>query len=72
MAKPNPVDPIELDVNCRMTVEQTFARASREPLDKVIIVGLNPENRVILFTSDMPYMEAYWALNRAVEAVFDD
>lgn len=62
---------VELDVNCRMTPEQTIARASRAPLDDVIILGLTPNNKFILFMSDMSATEAYWALNQAATRVLN-
>lgn len=53
-----------------MTAAQTLARAEREGLDKVIIIGSNDKG-LFLMASDMSSMEAFWALSRATQAIFD-
>lgn len=53
-----------------MTAAQTLARAEREDLDKVIVVGSNDKG-LFLMASDMSAMEAYWALSKAAQAIFD-
>ncbi len=69
MTKKNVV--IELDNNYKMNVEQTLTRAQREPLDRVIVIGLTPNKHITLMSSKMTDMEAYWALNRAAQVIFD-
>ena len=61
---------IELDNNTSMTASQALARAEREGLNKVIIIGTNDKG-MFLIASDMSSMEAFWALSRATQAIFD-
>jgi len=61
---------VELDQHVTMSVDQTLARAKREGLDKVIVIGHKGEG-LFLLTSDITTMEAYWALNKATQAIFD-
>ena len=58
---------VELDTNDRMTVKQAFRRAEREIVDKVIIIGLDSDNKLKLITSDMNNMEAFWFLHIAAD-----
>ena len=65
-------DPIiELDNHFHMNTEEAIARAQREGLKKVIIVGLNRRNKLMLISSDMQDQEAFWALSKAAQAIFD-
>jgi len=64
-------DVIELDQHVTMTPDQTLARAQREGLDNVIIVGSKKGKGLFLVTSDLSTMEAYWALSKATQAIFN-
>lgn len=61
---------IELDINTSMTAAQALIRAEREGLDKVIVIGSNDDG-MFLIASDMTSMEAFWALSKATQAIFD-
>lgn len=62
---------IELDNHYNMTVKQTLERALREGLEKVVIIGSRKEEGLTLFMSEMDDIEAFWALHKAADAVFD-
>ncbi len=62
---------IELEGHQSMTVEQAFARAQREDLAKVIIIGRLKEGGHVATISEMDDMEVYWALHKVAQAVFD-
>ena len=62
---------VELDNHFGMSAEETLVRTQREELEKVIVVGQKAEGGLIMFVSDMTTMETYWALKKAVQAVFD-
>lgn len=61
---------IELDNSRSMTAKQTLARAEREGLNTVIVIGSNDKG-LFLMASDMSAMEAFWALSKATQAIFD-
>ncbi len=65
------VEVVELDVKYRMTVGETFARAQRDALKEVIIIGRGVDDETILIFSDMENCEAYWSLHKAARIVFD-
>lgn len=62
---------LELDNHYDMTPKQTLERALRENLDKVVIIGSRKEEGLTLFMSEMDDIEAFWALHKAADSVFD-
>lgn len=57
-----PAEVIELGAHDRMTVEEAFAAAAREPWDQVIIVGfhIGRPNDLVVRSSGMTREDAMW------------
>lgn len=62
---------VELDNTSTMTPKQVIARAGREDLKAIAILGINKDGEYFYVFSDSTNVEMYWLLSRARQHIMD-